>query len=103
MRMLRWSLRFPFSASRRLPGGTITVKDFNQANNTLGIRLVDLPLEPPTDLMSWPAFAPQLFSGLRNDTPYDDYDANPAVIDLDGNAWEGDIYHRVRWTLKQAA
>ena len=29
------------------PGGTLTIKDFNQANNDLNIRLIDLPVEPP--------------------------------------------------------
>ena len=32
------------------PGGTITVKDFNRANNDLNIRLIDLPVEPPAAL-----------------------------------------------------
>ena len=32
------------------PGGTLTIKDFNRANNDLNIRLIDLPVEPPAAL-----------------------------------------------------
>lgn len=57
------------------PGGTITVKDFNQNNNDLNIRLIDLPLEPPVDL------AP----GPNQGTSYSDYAGTPDFVDLNGD------------------